>query len=352
MDVESKLDLIKAEPLEEVITEPELRSMLETNSKPKHYIGLEISGMPHIGHLLFGGKKVNDFAKAGIETQILLADWHTIANNKLGGDWEKIKEVAKFYRDLFGFFCPRAKIILGSDLYPQTKGYWEKLIQISRRTTMARATRMLVIEGRSEKDSLHVSQYIYPIMQTADIWALDVDLPHAGMDQRRVHVFAKETFKEMKMKNIVPLHHHLMPSLTEPPRFDAEAPKEEQVAALKMSKSKPGSFISVLATKSEISDTVNKAWCPAGVVENNPVLLLSKYVILPISGALHVERKSEHGGDIDYTAYEQLAADFQSKQLHPVDLKSATSAALAGRRKPITDKFGAQRVAMSKLLSS
>ncbi len=352
MDVEGKIELIKEEPLEEIITEPELREVLETNTKPKHYIGLEISGMPHIGHLLFAGKKINDFAKAGIETQILLADWHTVANNKLGGDWEKIKQVSKFYRDLFSLFCPKARIVLGSDLYPQTKNYWETLIQVSRRTTMARATRMLVIEGRSEKESLHVSQYIYPIMQTTDIWALDVDLPHAGMDQRRVHVFAKEVFKEMRMKKIVPLHHHLMPSLVEPPQFKADMPKEEQVAALKMSKSKPGSFISVLATESEVKDTMNKAWCPEGVVENNPVLLLDKYVVLPMLGELRVERKAEHGGDVDYTSYEQLENDYHAKKLHPLDLKAATASSLSDILKPVTQKLGGQRLSLSKLLAS
>jgi tyrosyl-tRNA synthetase len=351
MDVDTKIDLIKSEPLEEVITEPELKQMLETNNRPKHYIGLEISGMPHIGHILFGGKKINDFEKAGIETQVLLADWHTMANNKLGGDWEKIKKVSKFYRELFNFFCPKTKVVLGSDLYPEIKNYWETLIQIARKTTMARATRLLVIEGRSEKESLHVSQYIYPMMQTADIWALDVDLPHAGMDQRRVHVFAKEVFKDMKMKTIVPLHHHLMPSLNEPPHFNADAPKEEQVAAMKMSKSKPGSYISILATEKEISDALNKAWCPEGVAENNPVLLLNKYAILPMQGKLEVERTREHGGDIVYASFEDLSKDYAAKKLHPVDLKVATASSMAKIMKPITAKFGPQRAEITKMLS-
>jgi tyrosyl-tRNA synthetase len=351
MDIEAKMELIKAEPLEEVITEPELKQMLETNSKPKHYIGFEISGMPHIGHILFGGKKINDFAKAGIETQVLLADWHTMANNKLGGDWEKIKKVSEFYRELFSFFCPKTRIVLGSDLYSETENYWETLIQIARRTTMARATRMLVIEGRSEKEALHVSQYIYPIMQTADIWALDVDLPHAGMDQRRVHVFAKDMFKYMNLKDIVPLHHHLMPSLIEPPQFDAETPKEEQVAAMKMSKSKQGSFISILATETEINDTLNKAWCPEGVVENNPVLLLNKYVVLPMDGAIKLERKKEHGGDVEYTSYEELAKDYQHKKLHPLDLKVATARSMNKIMEPIRKKFGGRRAEILEMLS-
>jgi tyrosyl-tRNA synthetase len=352
VDIETKLELIKAEPLEEILTEPELRQILETNDRPKHYLGMEISGMPHIGHVLFGGKKFNDFSKAGIETQFLLADWHTMANNKLGGDWDRIKKASEFYRKLYGIFCPKTKIILGSDLYKQNDEYWKTLMQISRRATMARATRMLVIEGRSEKDTLHVSQYIYPIMQAADIWALDADFPHAGMDQRRVHVFAKEVFRDMKFKEIVPLHHHVMPSLLEPPKLSDNMSKEEKVVAMKMSKSRPGSMIGILSTEEEIESILNKAWCPEGVIEDNPVLSLSKWVIFPIEGKLDVERKKEHGGDIEYTNYAEVVQDYQTKKLHPMDLKSATAKSLIKITKPIRDAFSREREEILKLVTA
>ena len=352
MDIETKLDLIKSEPLEEVITDEELRNVLETNSRPKHYIGLEISGMLHIGHLLMGGKKINDFNKAGIETQVLLADWHTMANNKLGGDWEKIKKVSEFYRKVFNTFCPNTKVVLGSDLYKGNDEYWKLMIQIARRATVARATRMLVIEGRSEKDALHISQYIYPIMQTADIWALDADLPHAGMDQRKVHVFAKETFKEMKMKTIVPLHHYLVPSLLEPPKITDEMSKEEQVAANKMSKSRPGSFISILATEDEVKAAMKNAWCPVGIIEGNPVMFLCKHMILPTMGKLMVERKKEYGGDTEYTGYSELARDFEAKKLHPMDLKNAAAGALIDIMAPIRKRFSAEREEILKMLEA
>ena len=57
MDIESKMELIKSEPTEEIITDKDMRALLETNQSPKHYFGLEISGMPHIGHILVAGKK-------------------------------------------------------------------------------------------------------------------------------------------------------------------------------------------------------------------------------------------------------------------------------------------------------
>jgi tyrosyl-tRNA synthetase len=339
MDIETKLEIIKSEPFEEVITEQDLRSILETNSHPKHYIGLEISGMLHLGSLLLNGKKINDFEKAGIKTQILLADWHTMANNKFGGDWEKIIRVSAFYRKAFEKFCPNTKIILGSDLYKGNDGYWKELIQLSRRTTMARATRTLIIQGRSEKETLHVSQYIYPVMQVNDIAALDVEIPHAGMDQRKVHMLAKELFKELKMKTIAPVHHHLLQSLLQPAVLDKDATVEEIVAAKKMSKSKPGSAISVMATNDEIKKTIKSAWCPEREIESNPVLELCRYVIFPLKNTLLIERKKEYGGDITYSNYAELTNDYRNAKLHPMDLKNGIANSLIGILEPVRREF-------------
>ena len=130
---------------------------------------------------------------------------------------------------------------------------WKNIIQMARRTTMSRATRTLIIQGRSEKETLHVSQYMYPIMQANDINALGVDIPHAGMDQRKAHMLAIELFKDMKFRKIVPIHHHLLPSLREPPKLNGNEAKDELVAALKMSKSIPGSGISVMDSDEQIA---------------------------------------------------------------------------------------------------
>ncbi len=339
MDIETKMELIKSEPLQEVITDQDLRTILETNAHPKHYIGLEISGMMHLGSLILNGKKINDFDKAGIKTQVLLADWHTMANNKFGGDWDRIIKASEFYRKAFQKVCPNTKIILGSDLYKGNDDYWKNIIQFARRTTMARATRTLVIQGRSQKDTLHVSQYIYPMMQVNDILALDVDIPHAGIDQRKIHVLAKELFKDMKLKMIAPVHHHLLQSLLQPPKLQESATKEEEVIATKMSKSKPGSSISVMATDEEIRKTLKSAWCPEKIAEQNPVLELCKYLILPLDGKLKIERKKEYGGDIEYTTYRELENDFVSGKLHPMDLKGGVSTSIISMLEPIRSEF-------------
>ncbi len=338
MDIESRLGLIRSEPTEEIVTEAEMRALLESKEHPVHYVGIEISGMPHIGHLLVIGKKVNDLHAAGVKTQVLLADWHTVANNKLGGDWDRISRAAQFYRKLFKTFCPGTEVVLGSELYRDNDEYWRLVMSMATRTTMARATRTLIIQGRSEKEVLHVSQYIYPVMQAADIRALGVDIPHSGTDQRRVHMLAKELFRELRLNEIVPLHSHLLAGLAEPQKA-ASAGKEEEVAAMKMSKSRPGSAIPVLASPDEITALLSSAWCPAGAVEQNPVLELCRYVIFPIAKRLSVERSAKYGGAVQFQSYAELESAFSEKRLHPSDLKRAAADAISSILEPVRGAF-------------
>ena len=352
MDIDRKLDIIKSEPTEEIVTDDDLKNILETNKKPNHYIGTEISGIPHIGHLFVGGKKINDLDSVGVKTHLLLADWHSVANKKLGGDWDKIKELSKFYKVLFTAFCPNINVILGSDLYEKNDKYWKDMINTATEVTMARATRTLIIQGRNEKDTLYVSQYIYPIMQTTDIEALNVDIPHSGMDQRKVHMLAKEIIGTKKTKRVIaPLHHHLLPSLLEPPKIDDNMMKEEIVAAMKMSKSKPGSAISVLATDDEIRSIIKKGWCPEKTVIGNPILELVRYVIIPNLSHFNIERKREYGGDIDYINYKELESDYENGKIHPLDLKNAVANAIIEIFKtirPVTEKYKEQVLSLLK----
>src|SRR5215510_10735338 len=132
MDTAERVRLVMRDPTEEVITPDELETLLETVSRPRHYIGLEISGVLHLGSLVLTGFKINDFIKAGIHTTVFLADWHTYINDKLGGDWNKIKKISQYYADAFRFFCPGVNIVLGSDLYKDKENYWEDFVRFSK----------------------------------------------------------------------------------------------------------------------------------------------------------------------------------------------------------------------------
>jgi tyrosyl-tRNA synthetase len=341
MDVDERLAFIMREPTEEVVTSDELHTLIETKAHPKHYIGLEISGMLHIGSLVMTGFKINDFMKAGINTTVFLADWHTYINDKMGGDWDRIKKVSQYYTEAFKFFCPGVNIVLGSDLYKKTQDYWENFVRFSKHMTLARTMRSLTIMGRSEAEkNLDLSQLLYPPMQSVDIKALDLDIVHAGMDQRKIHMLVREIFPKLGWKVPVLVHHHLLPGLSEPLRISLdEGTGDDTRISSKMSKSKPASGILIHDDEKAIRDKIGKAFCPVGVAAGNPILELVRYVIFHEFDEFVIERPTKYGGSITYTSYKDIEHDFITKKIHPMDLKNSTATYINKIIEPIRKHF-------------
>ena len=334
LDITEKVGLIERSPTEEVITRDELIDLFKTNSSPKHYIGLEISGFLHLGSLISTGFKINDFAKAGVRCTVFLADWHTLINDKLGGDWETISKVSKYYQDAFKLVCPNAEIILGSELYERKTEYWSELVKFTKHMSLARTMRTLTIMGRSEnEEKIELAKLLYPPMQAVDIHSLDVDIAHAGMDQRKIHMLVREIFPKMKWKVPVAVHHKLLPGLSK------SADTSDSQVLGKMSKSDPNSGIFIHNTDSEIKKKISKAWCEEANTQNNPLLEIAKTIIFHEFDEINVERPEKFGGNVSYTSYSQLEVDFAKKKLHPGDLKQAIGNYLTKVISPIREKI-------------
>ena len=334
LDITEKVDLILRPPTEEVVTQDELIELFKTNSSPKHYIGLEISGFLHLGSLISTGFKINDFTKAGVKCKIFLADWHTLINDKLGGDWETISKVSKYYQDAFKLVCPDVEIVLGSKLYEEKTEYWSELVKFTKHMSIARTMRTLTIMGRSEDDKkIDVAKLLYPAMQAVDIHSLDVDIAHAGMDQRKIHMLVREVFPKMGWKVPVSVHHKLLPGLSKPAETN-----ESQILG-KMSKSDPNSGIFIHNTDEEIKKKISKAWCEEANIQNNPLLEISKTVIFHEFSEMKVERPEKFGGNVSYSNYSQLETDFVEKKLHPGDLKQTVGNYLVKIISPIREKL-------------
>lgn len=334
MDITEKIDLIQKPPTEEIVTQEELIELFKTNSSPNHYIGLEISGFLHLGSLISTGFKINDFVKARVKCKIFLADWHTLINDKLGGDWETITKVSKYYQDAFKLVCPDAEIVLGSKLYEEKTEYWSELVKFTKHMSIARTMRTLTIMGRSEDDKkIDVAKLLYPAMQAVDIHSLDVDIAHAGMDQRKIHMLVREIFPKMKWKVPVAVHHKLLPGLSKP--TDSTNDK----ALGKMSKSDPNSGVFIHNSDDEIRKKISKAWCEEANIQNNPLLEISRTVIFHEFNEIKVERPAKFGGNISYTDYNRLEKDFVDKKLHPGDLKQTVGNYLVKVVSPIREKL-------------
>ncbi|HLC70736.1 MAG TPA: tyrosine--tRNA ligase, partial [Candidatus Nanoarchaeia archaeon] len=84
MDIEQRFSLIQ-QVGEEIITEDELRELLQTKKQLVAYDGFEPSGTNiHIAQGLLRAININKMTKAGCTFKMFVADWHAWANNKMG----------------------------------------------------------------------------------------------------------------------------------------------------------------------------------------------------------------------------------------------------------------------------
>ena len=332
MDIETKIDLVVRAPTAEIITGDELRTLLETNNSPTHYIGYEISGYVHLGTGLVTVKKINDLAEAGFKINILLADYHSWLNDKMGGDLDRIRKVAKDYfkQALVSLGLPESnvKFILASEIYDAE--YWADVLRISRVSTINRILRCTTIMGRKESEANHASHIVYPIMQAADIFKLGADVAHGGMDQRKVHMFAREISEKLGRKKAVALHTQLLMGL--------QGPEKMSQFDSKMSKSRPESCIFIHDSVEENERKLNKAYCPEKVAENNPVIQLAE-VVLMHQPSFTIERPAKYGGSLEIASAGKLKTIYIEGRLHPMDLKKGVAGALAEILKPSREYF-------------
>lgn len=336
MDIETKIELVKRKPTEEVITEEGLKEMFENYSHPRHYIGFEISGKVHIGSGLCIALKINDFIKAGIKPTIFLADYHSWINEKMGGDIDQIRKIANgYFKHAFvslGLTEDKVDYVLASDLYDSD--YWPEVLKIVKDTTIKRMLRCVTIMGRKESDALKSSAVLYPAMQAADIFRLDVQLAHAGMDQRKVHMLAWEAARKQNRK-FVSVHGHLLPGLQGMQRMN---PTEDDVIDAKMSKSSPDSAIFIHDSEKDIRRKINKAHCPEKITEGNPVIEYAEYLVLR-DHKLSIERPEKFGGNLEIADVAELKKVYSGGKLHPADLKNGVADALVKILEPSRKYF-------------
>jgi tyrosyl-tRNA synthetase len=341
LSVEERFELIKRNT-EEVMTDEDLLKMLKDGEKLKHYIGFEISGKPHLGHGLVCMSKVKDFVDAGVECSIFLADWHSWINDKLGGDMKIIRGIgAAYFKEalIAAYKCvggnPKdLKFVMGSDLYHNNDKFWETVVDVSKHTTLGRIERSITIMGRKEGESVDFAKLLYPPMQVADIFVQGINLAHAGNDQRKAQVIARDV--GLKLKNPlrnkkgeaikpVAVHGHLVLGLQKPSIWPV--PKEnlqELWSELKMSKSIPSSAVYMTDNEEEVKKKIMSAFCPEGEIGFNPLLDWAKYMVFINDKAkLDIIRDKKFGGNKTYKSFGALVEDFGSKKLHPMDLKSA-----------------------------
>jgi len=338
MAINKRLDLVK-EVGEEIITEEELKGLLQEKKNPVAYDGFEPSGNVHIAQGILRAINVNKMISAGCKFKILVADWHAWANNKLGGNLDNIKVAGKYFMEVWGAAgvdMSKVEILWASDLV-KDDDYWAKVMQVARNSTVNRIIRCSQIMGRSEKEALQASQIMYPCMQAADIFHLDVDIVQLGLDQRKVNMLAREIGPKLGYWKPVAVHHHMLMGLGQPPKSDLRG--ADRGIELKMSKSNPDTAIFMTDSKEDIKRKINKAYCPERIIEENPIIEYCKYILFEKIKALKIKRPAKFGGDLVIKGFDELVDIYSKGELHPMDLKQAVADEINKLLDPVRKHF-------------
>ncbi|HDS45907.1 MAG TPA: tyrosine--tRNA ligase [Methanomicrobia archaeon] len=292
--------------VEEIITREEFEALLAGKSErqPRAYVGIEPSGNVHLGHLPFLNT-LRILQRNGVHIVVLLADLHAYLNEK--GEFEQIRATAEYNRRCFAAsgLTAETEFVYGRD-YQLEEEYMLNVLRLATITTEKRARRSMDEVSRSKEDR-KVSQTIYPLMQAMDISYLNIDIAIGGIDQRKIHMLARDNLPKLGFKAPVCIHTPLLIGL------DGE----------KMSSSKQN-FIAIDEPDESVAQKLKSAFCPPNVADGNPVLQIYKHTIFPNpdrKDEVTIQRPEKYGGNVGYERYEALERDYVAGMLHPSDLK-------------------------------
>lgn len=305
----------------EIVTKKELKALINRKESPTVYCGYEPSGPIHLGHLITI-LKLLDFQKAGFKVKVLLADLHAFLNRK-GDKRYIITQTTKWEKGMKTIGLDQAEFIKGSS-FEYSEEYLNDLHEIALKTTINRGLRSMKEIAR-DIENAKISQIIYPLMQAVDIKHLGVEVALGGMEQRRIHMLARERLPDLGYTPPIAVHTPIITSL--------KGPGE------KMSSSVEGSFIDVLDSPETIKEKIMEAYCPPREVHQNPIVELTNYLLLPQFGEVTIHRKEKYGGDVTVHSVKELNTSFKNGDLHPKDLKENVVRLLDELISPVRELF-------------
>ena len=285
----------------EILTEQRLTKVIEENTKPTTYIGIEPSNVLHIGHFS-GAIPVLKLARHGFKAIILLADLHALANDK--GEISEIQEYAKFEKDMFEQLAKKMGVggkleyRMGTDFEDQS--YFIQVLRLAKVVNFTEAQKSMDELSKSSVSRM-TSSAIYPLMQVVDIGVLGVNAAVGGIDQRKVHVLAIDYLKKIGYQTPVAIHTRVILGTD---------------GKQKMSKSFQNT-INLNETPESLEAKIRKTYCAPGDITNNPILDWYNKLIFPLS-----DSSLEFAGK-NASNYMELENLWMKNEISPQELKQS-----------------------------
>lgn len=301
--------------LQEVIGEDELKKALKSKKEFSLYWGTMPTKSVSIAYF-FPMLKIADFLNAGCRVKILLADVHAVLDSV---PWEEVEKRYMYYKEavitilkVIGVDIKKLEFVKGSELQ-LNKNYFQDLLKLSTLTSVHDSTKAASEAVKSAMgENVKLSGLIYPLMQALDEQYLGVDAQFAGLDQRKIMVYARE----------------YLPRIGYNPRVELMNPMIRGLVGEKMSSSVEISKIDLMDDEETVKRKIKKADFEEGSPDNG-VMALLKYFIFVLKEdkkeKLIIERPEKFGGNVSYKTYKELEEDFMRKKLHPLDIKNSAA---------------------------
>jgi len=301
--------------LQEVIGEDELKKKLKSGKEFSIYWGTMPTGSVSLAYF-FPMLKIADFLNAGCKVKILLADLHALLD---GVPFDVLEKRYKYYKKAIetllktiGVETKNLEFVKGSELQ-LNKNYFHDLLKLSTFTSIRNSTKAASEAVKTARgENVLLSGMIYPLMQALDEQYLGVDAQFAGLDQRKIMVYAREYLPKIGYKQ----------------RIELMTPMIRGLVGKQMSSSVESSKIDLLDDEEKVKKKIKGAEFSEGNPDNG-VMALLKYFLFILKKdegkKFLVERPEKFGGDREYENYEDLEKDFLDKKLHPLDIKNAVA---------------------------
>ncbi|KOS20249.1 Tyrosine--tRNA ligase [Escovopsis weberi] len=333
-DNKARFDLI-VENLAEVLNPEIIENALAEGRNPRIYWGTATTGRPHTGYYV-AALKIAQLLNAGCEVVILLADIHGFLDN-LKAPLELVESRAQYYEQVIkailvsvGVSIEKLEFVLGSS-YQKSPEYVMDLYKMASLISEHDAKRAGA-EVVKQTDNAPLSGLLYPILQVLDEQYLRVDGQLGGVDQRKLFIAAKEWLPKLGYKQRAHLINPMVAGLS----------------GGKMSSSNEDSKIDLLDAPEVVAKKIRKAEAIPKVVEENGVLALVEYILLPAAKLkgkeeFRVERTRDNLEPLVYTNIKQAQEDYRNDILTPQLLKPAVAAELSALMAPIQEAYQASK---------
>ena len=331
MNTHQKYELIMT-IAKECTERQDLYDLLNLRRDINCYDGFEPSGRMHIGQGLMRAINTNKLTKCGFKFKFWIADWFAFISNKFNGDLKKIQNAGKLMIEIWkavGMNMRNVEFIWSSKhINKDSSKYLFMVMSISTKFNLQRIAECHEIIDDTNYNNYNnypVSNILYPIMQCADIFYLNIDICSLGMDQKKTNLLSREycNINKLRKKPVI-LSHPLILGLD---------------GKNKMSKSDPNNAIFMDETEIEVNTKIDKAYCPIKQSDGNPIIEYMEYIIFPSYSSIFIKRDDKNGGNTKFDSIDILKKDYRKGNLHPKDLKNTTKFYLNKLLMPVREYF-------------